>query len=80
LHNKGYADQAQRSYQRLVLDLQKNSQAQLIEDLQRTSMLINPAEPQSDNLIWRYHWSVAKELEKRSEANLVKALKLAGDR
>jgi hypothetical protein len=60
------------------LRLQETPQKNLIEDLQRTSMLINPAETQTDNLIWKYHWSVKKELEKRTTTELAKALKLSG--
>jgi hypothetical protein len=77
LCNKGYTDESQRLYQRLLLRLQDTPQKNLIEDLQRTSTLVNPAETQSDNLIWKYHWSVKNELEKRTTTELAKALKIA---
>ena len=77
LHDKGYAEESQRLYQRLLLRLEETPQKNLIEDLQRTSMLINPAEPQTENLIWKYHWSVKNELEKRATTELAKALKIA---
>lgn len=77
LHSKGYVEESQRLYQRLLLRLQETPQADLIEDIQRTSMLVNPSEPQTDNLIWKYHWSVKNELEKRTTTELAKALKIA---
>jgi hypothetical protein len=77
LHTKGYTEESQRLYQRLLLRLQETPQKNLIEDLQRTSMLVNPAEPQADNLIWKYHWSVKNEMEKRATTELAKALKIA---
>jgi hypothetical protein len=76
LCNKGYTDESQRLYQRLLLRLQETPQKSLIEDLQRTSMLVNPAETHTDNLIWKYHWSVKNELENRTTTELAKALKI----
>ena len=78
LCNKGYTEESQRLYQRLLLRLEETPRKNLIEDLQRTSMLVNPDEPHSDNLIWRYHWSVKNELDKRTTTELAKALKVAG--
>lgn len=78
LCNKGYTEESQRLYQRLLLRLEETPQKNLIEDIQRTSMLVNPAEPHTDNLIWKYHWSVKNELEKRTTTELAKALKVAG--
>jgi len=77
LCNKGYTEESHRLYQRLMLRLEETPQKNLIEDLQRTAMLINPAEAQPDNLIWKYHWSVKNELEKRTTTELAKALKLS---
>jgi hypothetical protein len=51
----------------------------LVEDYQRTLTLVDPAKQDSENLIWKYHWTVSNELEKRSESALAKALKLARD-
>ncbi|MEP6662766.1 MAG: hypothetical protein ABJC04_03780 [Verrucomicrobiota bacterium] len=77
LCDKGYTDESLRLYQRLLLRLQETPRKNLIEDLQRTAMLVNPAEPKSDNLVWKYHWSVKNELEKRTTVELAKALKTA---
>src|SRR4051794_10641658 len=78
LCDKGYTDESLRLYQRLLLRLQETPRKNLIEDLQRTSMLINPAEQKSENLVWKYHWTVKNELEKRTTTELKKALKIAG--
>jgi hypothetical protein len=48
-----------------------------MDDYQRTLMLVDPATQQQNNLIWRYHWTVSNELEKRSESTLRRALKMA---
>jgi hypothetical protein len=55
-------------YQRLLRDLQGLSSETLIEDKKRTAMLVDPRSQQQDNLIWRYHWTVRNELERRSQA------------
>jgi hypothetical protein len=48
-----------------------------MDDYQRTLMLVDPAKQDPDNLIWKYHWTVSRELEKRSEGTLQRALKMA---
>jgi hypothetical protein len=50
----------------------------LFDDFQRTLTLVKPSLQQPENLLWEYHWTVSNELEKRSESNLERALKLAG--
>jgi hypothetical protein len=67
LHAKGYSKQAERLYYRLLLDIERVPNKVLYEDFQRTLMVIDPAKPQQRNLIWKYHWTVSNELEKRSE-------------
>jgi hypothetical protein len=52
----------------------------LLDDFQRTLVLVDPRTQQPDNLVWKYHWTVSNELEKRSEATLARALKLAGEK
>ncbi len=39
--------------------------------------LVDPKRPETDNLIWKYHWTVSNELERRSWTTLERALKLA---
>lgn len=77
LHSKGYEKEANRLYQRLLAGIGDLSNALMWSDYQRTLTLINPAHDETNNLIWLYHWTVSNELEKRSESNLEKALKLA---
>ena len=77
LSKKGYAEESRRLYERLMMQLQETPQKNLIEDLQRTAMLVKPEESQPDNLVWKYHWSVSNELEKRATAEVARALKTA---
>ena len=79
LHTRGYTNESRRLYQKLLLELPKVSNKQLIDDFQRTVLLVDP-DPntqQTNNLIWNYHWTVSNELDKRSESTLVRARKLA---
>jgi hypothetical protein len=77
LYSKGYRPQAERLFKRLMRELDVLPNKALMEDYQRTLMLVDPATQQPDNLIWRYHWTVSNELEKRSEGTLQRALKMA---
>ena len=77
LYYKGYKPEAERLFKRLMRELDVLPNKALMEDYQRTLMLVDPAVQQPDNLIWRYHWTVSNELEKRSESTLLRALKMA---
>ena len=77
LQSKGYKTEAQRLFQRLLAELEQLPNKALVEDFQRTLTLVDAAKQDSENLIWKYHWTVSNELEKRSESTLAKALKLA---
>jgi hypothetical protein len=77
LHTRGYTNQANRLYTRLLRELPTLSNKFLLDDFQRTLLLVDPGAHQPENLIWKYHWTVSNELERRSESSLVKALKLA---
>ena len=77
LYYKGYKPEAERLFKRLMRELDVLPNKALMEDYQRTLMLVDPATQQTDNLIWRYHWTVSNELEKRSEGTLQRALKMA---
>ena len=77
LSSRGYHPQAERLYLRLLEELKRLPDKLLLEDFQRTLTLVNPDSQQPDNLVWKYHWTVSNELEKRSEASLQHALKLA---
>lgn len=77
LHAKGYTNETQRLFQKLLGELEDLPDSVVMRDYQRTLTLVDPAKPDQPNLVWRYHWTVSNELEKRSESSLAKALKLA---
>jgi hypothetical protein len=79
LYTKGYNPEAERLYTRLVNDVHQLSNKQLLDDFHRTLLLVDPTSEQPDNLIWKYHWTVSLELEKRSESTLLRARKLADE-
>ncbi|HXJ59287.1 MAG TPA: hypothetical protein VNU68_21780 [Verrucomicrobiae bacterium] len=77
LHSRGHTNEAQRLYNRLLRDLQGISNRDLRDDFQRTLTLVDPGTQQPQNLLWKYHWTVSNELEKRSESSLARALEIA---
>ena len=77
LHAKGHKNEAERLFQKLLAELEELSNGVVMQDYQRTLMLVDPATPQPDNLVWKYHWTVSQELEKRSESTLAKAMRIA---
>jgi hypothetical protein len=77
LHAKGYTNQADRLYYRLLVELDRVPDQVLFDDFQRTMMLVEPGVPQPKNLVWKYHWTVSNELERRSSRAFARALKLA---
>jgi hypothetical protein len=77
LEVKGYRNEAQRLYQRLLAEMPKLTNRQLLDDFQRTITLVNPLGSETDNLIWKYHWTVSNEFERRSENTLQRALQMA---
>lgn len=79
LHTRGYSNEAQRLYHRLMMDLSKTSDQQLLDDFQRTLLLVDPGAHQPQNLIWKYHWTVSNELERREESTITRARKLANE-
>lgn len=79
LHNRGYEEQSQRLYQKLLESMSRISDQQLLDDFQRTLTLVDPYTPAPDNPIWNYHWTVSNKLEKRAENTLARALQLAED-
>src|SRR5713226_1723890 len=77
LHSRGYKDEAQRLYNRLLRDMQDFTNEELNDDFQRTLMLVDPATQQTTNLIWKYHWTVSNELERREASILKRAHEIA---
>ncbi len=80
LNSRGYEKEADRLYQRLLVEMENLSNRALLDDFQRTLTLVDPARPDEENLLWRYHWTVSNELEKRNESSLQRALKLAREK
>ena len=77
LHTRGYTNEATRLYEKLLNDLQNLSNKQIMDDFQRTLLLVDPSAYQPSNLLWKYHWTVSNEMDKRSESTLTRALKLS---
>lgn len=73
LHENGESKPEERLYQMLIEELPGLDEKALVDDLQRTAMLVDPKAPQTDNLIWKYQVSVKNELQKRSEQRLARA-------
>lgn len=80
LHAKGYKTEAGMLFQKLLAELEGQPNGIVMQDFQRTLALVDPAKQDPENLVWRYHWTVSNELEKRSESTLARALKLAHER
>jgi hypothetical protein len=80
LHSRGYREEAQRLYNRLLRDMENFSNKDLFDDFQRTLMLVDPAVPNMTNLIWKYHWTVSNELETRQESTLKRAREIAAQK
>ncbi|HYV29905.1 MAG TPA: hypothetical protein VEO53_02165 [Candidatus Binatia bacterium] len=77
LQTGGYTNQADKLYLRLLRDLDGLSNKALIEDWQRTVILVDPGANQSSNAIWRYYWTVRNAMERRAEDTIQRARKLA---
>ena len=75
LHQRGHTKPTERLYQLLIQDLPDESDSSLIDDFQRTNMLIETNKPQPASLLWKYHVSVGNELNRRAEKRLAQILK-----
>ena len=73
----GHVKPAERMYQKLVIRLPSLSDEMLMEELARTGTLVDEKTTQLDNLVWKYHWAVKRNLEKREDQRLARALKRA---
>jgi len=77
LQSRGHVAEAQELYARLVVALEDEPTRHLVDDIQRTSGIAPTNEAASTNILVRYHISVKNELEKRLEAEYLKARKLS---
>ena len=84
LHMRNYTNEARTLFDRLVLEVpkytKKLSDQELLDDFQRTLLLVDPYSSQTNNLIWKYHWMLSEELDKRSVDMLDRAHKLAAEK
>jgi hypothetical protein len=82
LFMRNYTNEARHLFDKLVMGVPKYtgelSDKELLDDFQRTLLLVDPYSNQTNNLIWRYHWMLSEELDKRSVDLLERAHKLAG--
>ncbi|PYJ07796.1 MAG: hypothetical protein DME25_02925 [Verrucomicrobia bacterium] len=67
----------ERFYQVLIQELPDLSDRELVEDWQRTSLLLNPKTPNTESLLWKYHISVKNELQGRADRRVERALSQA---
>jgi hypothetical protein len=74
LHERAEAKACDSLYQQLIQDLPHVDDKSLVDDLQRTRMLVDPKTPDLNNLVWKYHVSVKNELQRRSEKRLARVL------
>ena len=43
-------------------------------------VIVDPTTQHPENLIWKYHWTVSNELERRQESALKRAHEIAGQK
>jgi len=80
LQTGGYTNQADKLYLKLFADLEQLSDKELVEDWQRTVILVDPSSHQPSNAVWRYYWTVRNAMERRSESIIQRALKLSEEK
>ena len=74
LHEREEKQPCAHLYQVLVQQLPRISERALVQDLQRTGMVVDVKTPQLENLVWKYHVGVKNELRQRSEKRLAAML------
>lgn len=79
LYNRGYYEEAERIYLRLLAEMTDLSDRELMDDFQRTLTLVDPHTPAPTNLVWNYHWTLSNKLEKRAASAMTRAIKLANE-
>ena len=79
LQTGGYTNESDRLYLRLLNTLDQLPNPILVDDWQRTVILVDPSTYQPSNAVWRYYWGVRKEMERRGYDRIVQARKLAAE-
>lgn len=77
LSAKGYKDDAAKLFDKLLKEVPTLSIDQLVDDFQRTMLIVNPSEAHEESPIWRYHWTVSRQLEERAYDVVERARRLA---
>ena len=72
LQQMGHAKLAEHFYQVLIQTFPKLSDRELWEDAYRTGIVIDVKTPQPQNPVWKYHFSVRKELELRTQRRVAR--------
>ena len=80
LQTGGYTNQADKLYLKLFADLEQLSDKELVEDWQRTVILVDPSSHQPSNAVWRYYWTVRNAMERWSESIIQRTLKLSEEK
>jgi hypothetical protein len=70
LHEHGEKEPCEHLYQTLVQQLPRINDRALVQDLQRTAMLVDLKTQRLDSIVWKYHVSVNNELTRRAEKRL----------
>jgi len=74
LHDRDEKKACAWLYQRLIQELPALSDRSLMDDLVRTSLLVDPKKIDLENLVWKYHISVKKEFQRRAESRLSRVI------
>lgn len=75
LCERGETKVSDELYQALIQALASLDEKSLVDDLQRTRLLVDPQTPDKNNLVWKYYVSVKNELRRRSEQRLARILR-----
>lgn len=75
MHQRGHTKGSEYLYQRLVQELPHQSLKSVVDDFQRTRMLVNTNAPLIDDLLWKYHVHTGNEMTRRAEKRFVEVRK-----
>lgn len=70
LYGRNETKASEHLYQVLIQRLPHIGDRELVQDLQRAAMVIDPKTPQTENLVWKYYVSVNNELKRRAEKRI----------
>jgi len=79
LYQRGHVKPSERLYQLLIQSLPDLSEKSLLDDFQRTAMLVDTNKPQADSLIWKYHVSLRNEINHRADKRVVQLLEKSSE-